>query len=158
VGPEVDAKGFRERRVVGSLSLPDEFVPEEALRLPRRDVAQLLRKLRGIAGLREGFTRQDRGGGVMSMPALAGRREARHDDIRLKSADVPDDVGEDRVVSPDLQRLGRILREAEVDGPREELLAAVDAPGIEELLRPEDAEELGFFVADEVLSAVAARH
>ncbi len=61
-------------------------------------------------------------------------------------------------MSPDLQRLGRILRISEIDRAREELFAAVDAARSEKLLRAEDAEELAFFVADEVLSAVAARH
>jgi len=90
--------------------------------------------------------------------AFAGRREARDDHVGLKAADVPDDVGQDGVVSPDLQRLVRTLREAEIERAREELFAAVDAARVEQLLRAEDAEELAFFVADEVLSAVAARH
>ena len=56
------------------------------------------------------------------------------------------------------QRLLGTLRVAEVDGAREELLAAVDAPRGQQLLRADDAEQLALLVAEEVLSAVAARH
>ena len=94
----------------------------------------------------------------MTVSAFAGRRKTRDDHVGLEAADVPHHVGQDRVVSPDLQRLGWTFRKSEVDCAREELFAAVDATRVEKLLRAEDAEELAFFIADEVLSAIAARH
>ena len=48
------------------------------------------------------------------------------------------------------------LRKAEVVGPGEELSPAIDAPGGEELLRADHAQECAELVADEVLAAVAA--
>src|SRR5262249_24796502 len=65
---------------------------------------------------------------------------------------------EDEVVIPDGQRLFGVFRIAEVDGAREVLFAAVDAPRGEQLLRADHAEELALLVADEVLPTVAARH
>ena len=118
---------------------------------------QLLGELRRIGRGRERLLGEHRRRGVMAVAAFAGRREARDDHVRLEPADGPDDVREDRVVSPDRQRLLGVLREAEVDGAREELLRAVDAPRGEQLLRADDAEELALLVADQVLSAVAAR-
>ncbi len=94
----------------------------------------------------------------MAVAALACGRKAGDDDVGLEAADVPDHVGEDRVVAPDRQRLLRVLGVAEVDGAGEGLLAAVDAPRRQELLRADHAEELALLVADQVLAAVAARH
>ena len=50
------------------------------------------------------FLSEDRGCRVLSVPAFARHREPRHDDVGLKAADRPDDVGENRVLAPDLQR------------------------------------------------------
>src|SRR5207253_10078745 len=98
------------------------------------------------------------GRGVMSVSAFAGRREARDENVRLKTADVPDDVGEDRVVSPYLERFFRRLRVAEVESAREVLFAAVDASRCEQLLRANHTEQFALLVSEQVLSAVAARH
>ena len=62
------------------------------------------------------------------------------------------------IVIPDGQRLLRTFGKSEVEGAREELFAAVGAPRGQQLLRADDAEQLAFLVAEEVLSAVAARH
>ncbi len=62
-----------------------------------------------------------------------------------------------RIVSSSQMRerlLGR-LRVAEVDRAGEELLAAVDAPRREQLMRADDAERFPLLGADEVLAAVA---
>ena len=58
---------------------------------------------------------------------------------------------------PDPERLGGVLREAEVDGAGEELPAAVEAAGGEELLGADHAQFLEDFGADHVLAAVAPR-
>src|ERR1700693_4440610 len=94
----------------------------------------------------------------MSVAAFARRREARDADVGMQAGEVPPHIGQDGVVAPNGERFLRRLRVAEVDGPCEVLLASVDAPRGEKLLRAEDAEQLALFVADEVLSAVAARH
>src|SRR5438105_12170740 len=93
----------------------------------------------------------------MSVAAFARRRKARHDHIGLKFADDPHDIGENSVAIPDRERLLRRFAEPEVERTREELFGAVDAARRQQLLRADDAEELAFFVADEVLAAVAAR-
>src|SRR6185369_8524215 len=92
-----------------------------------------------------------------SVASFAGRREARDDDVGLKSADGPDDVREDAVVAPDGERFVRTFGETEVEGAGEHLLRAVNAPRREQLLRADHAEELALFIADEILPAVAAR-
>ena len=55
------------------------------------------------------------------------------------------------------QRLVERSREAEVEGPREVLPAAVEPPRRAELLRADEAEADAEVVADEVLAALAAR-
>src|SRR5205085_3487404 len=122
--------------------LEREAVPEEAARLPRRHGLELIGERVRIAGELERLDREHRRGRVVAVAALAGRREAGDEHVGLEDANVPDDVGEHRVVAPDGQRLLRVLRIAEVDGAREGLLASVDAPRRQELLREDDAEEL----------------
>ena len=61
-------------------------------------------------------------------------------------------------MSPDGQRFLRRLRVSEVDRAREVLLPAVYAARGQQLLRAQHAEKLSFFIADEILSAVAAGH
>src|SRR6266545_7570279 len=92
------------------------------------------------------------------MSAFARGRKSRDDHVRLKTPNVPDDVRKDRVVSPNRQSLSRIFRIAEIDRPGEELLAAVDAPRVEQLLRAQNAEQITLFVANEILSAVPSGH
>ena len=61
--------------------------------------------------------------------------ESQHDHVGLEAADHPHHVAQDFVVAPFLEGLLRRFGEAEIDGAREELLRAVDAPGGEQLLR-----------------------
>jgi hypothetical protein len=67
-------------------------------------------------------------------------------------------VGQHLVVIPEAQRLLGGFGEAEVDGAREELPPAVDAPRRQQLLRADETEEIADLRPDQVLSAVAARH
>src|SRR5207247_19896 len=113
-------------------------------RLPDVHVAQLFGELRRVAGLGECFAGEDRRCSVMTVSAFACGWKSCDDDVRLKTADVPHDVRQDRVVSPDSQRLGRVLGETEVDRPGEELFAHVDAPRVQPLLRAQDAEVLAY--------------
>ena len=94
----------------------------------------------------------------MTVTAFARCREAGDDDVGLEAAKVPHHVGQDRVVAPDGQRFLRRFGVAEVEGAREVLFTPIDASRGKKLLRAQNAEELAFLVADEVLSAVTARH
>ena len=94
----------------------------------------------------------------MAMAAFAGGGEARDDHVRLEAADVPDDVRENEIVIPDVQRLLRTFRKSEVESAGEELFAAVGAARGQQLLRADDAEQFAFFVAEQILAAVAAGH
>ena len=49
-----------------------------------------------------------------------------------------------------------VLRESEVDGAREELLGAVDAPRGQQFLRADQPEQIALFGTDQVLAAFAA--
>ena len=93
------------------------------------------------------------------MPVSVARRPAEHrdDDLRPEGAHHRHDVAQDRVLRPVRVRLLGRLREAEVVRAREELPPAVDAPRREQLLGADHAEQRPELVADQVLSAVAAR-
>ena len=83
--------------------------------------------------------------------------EAQDDHVGTEAADHPNHVAEDFVAAPLLETfLGR-FGEAEIDGAREELLRAVDAPGRQQLLGADDAELVALFGADQILPAFAAR-
>ena len=86
-------------------------------------------------------------------PAL--RREPGDDHVGPERADHPHDVGNDGLAIPDRERLGGVLREAEVDGAGEELPAAVEAAGGEQLLGADHAQLFEELRADHVLAAVA---
>ena len=95
----------------------------------------------------------------LMLPVTVARRAGEHrdDDLRPERAHHLHDVAEQRILRPVLEGLGGGLREAEVVRAREELMRPVDAPRGEQLFRANHAERLAELVADEVLSAVAAR-
>ena len=90
---------------------------------------------------------------VAVAPSL--RREPRDDHVGPECADHPHDVGNDGLAIPDAQRLGGVLREAEVNGAGEELPAAVEAASREKLLGADHSQLFEDFRADHVLAAVA---
>jgi hypothetical protein len=146
------------REIVGRLDRPRRAVPIDAARLPGRDVAAELLRVKARIGRRlERLDRQHRRGGVVAVRVGRAGRETRDDHVGAEAADHRDDVGEHGVLAPDAQRLFRALREAEVARAREELLGAVAPPGGEQLLRADEAERGPLLGADEVLAAVAAR-
>ncbi len=59
-------------------------------------------------------------------------------------------------MAPLIEGLVGGLREAEIDGPGEELLGAIDLAGREKFLGPDQTQQLTLLGADQVLSAVAA--
>ena len=131
-------------------------VLENPLGLPGGQLADLLGKRLRVARELERLDGQDRRRRVVAVAAPLGR-EPGDDHVGPERADHPHDVGHDGLPIPDPERLGGVLREAEVDGAGEELPAAVEAAGGEQLLgadHPQLLEELG---ADHVLAAVAPR-
>ena len=75
-------------------------------------------------------------------PATAVGREAGDDHVGAALPDHPHHIGQHLLLVPDGEGfLGR-FREAEVVGAGEELPAAVDAAGRQQLLRPDDAQPL----------------
>jgi hypothetical protein len=110
-----------------------------------------------IGGGAERLDRQHRRSGVMTVGVRRLGRKAGDDHVGAEAADHRHHVGQHRRLPPDPQRLLGALREAEVAGPGEELLAPVDAPRRQELLRPDQAQGRPLLCADQVLSAVAAR-
>ena len=134
----------------------EPFAKVELLRLPRpQPVREMLREPGRIGGGRVGLPRDDRRGLVVLAPALAVGAH-RDDDVGPDGADEADEVAEDDLAPPLLERLLAAERVAEVDGAGEELLGPVEAVRGLQLLAPQHrqgVEELG---ADLVLPAVAA--
>ena len=60
-------------------------------------------------------------------------------------------------MAPFLERLGGGFRKPEIDGPREELLGAIDAARRQQFLRADDAHRVALLGAEQVLAAFAAR-
>ena len=131
-------------------------VLEDPLRLPGSQVSELIGEGLGVAREREGLDGQDGGRRVMAVAPALGR-EPGDDDIGPEGADHPHDVGHDGLPIPDPERLGGVLREAEVDGAGEELPAAVEAAGGQEFLGADHAQLLEELGADHVLATVAPR-
>jgi len=93
----------------------------------------------------------------VAVPSLPRRRETHHDHVGPELPDHLDDVLQDLLPPPLLQRLVRPLGVPEVHGAGEVLLGAVDPAGGEEFLRADDAEQVPLLVADQVLAAVPTR-
>ena len=129
-------------------------VLENTLWLPGSQLADLLRKCFRVTRELECFDGEDRRRGMVPVPAPLGR-EPRDDHVGFERANDTHDVGNDGGSIPDPERLGGVLREAEVNGAGEELLAAVEPAGGEKLLGPDDAELLEDLRTDHILPAVA---
>ena len=80
--------------------------------------------------------------------------EPRNQYIRSKIPDDPHDVSKNSVATPDAQRFVSRLRKSEIDRPREELLAVVDASRIEQFLCSNNAKALAQFGSEQILAAV----
>ena len=92
----------------------------------------------------------------MPVPVAVGAGKPQHHDVRPVAADHPHHVRKRTFPPPLLQRLIGGLREAEIDGAREELLAAVDAPRRQQFLCANQTQQLALLRSDEVLTALAA--
>src|SRR5262249_51562113 len=69
--------------------------------------------------------------------------------------DGPNHVGKNPVVSPLGQRFIRGLREAEIDGAREELLRPVDVTRRQKFLRAYYTQQVALFRPDQILAALS---
>ena len=128
----------------------------ELLRLPRpQPVLELLGEPVGVGGGLVGLPRDDRRGLVVLAPARAVRAH-RDDDVGPDGADEADEVAEDDLAPPRLERLLAAERVAEVDGAGEELLGPVETVRGLQLLGPQHRQGLEELGADLVLPAVAA--
>src|SRR5947207_7738467 len=90
----------------------------------------------------------------MAMRLLILGAEARYDHVRSEIPDDPHDVSKNFVVIPDAQRFVSRLRKSEIDRPREELLAVIDASRIEQFLCSNNAKALAQFGSEQILAAV----
>ncbi len=131
---------------------------QQAFRLPRFQISELIGKRFGIAGDLERFTGEDGGGDVMAV--LAGRLirgKPGDDHIRLERADDANDIGQNLLPVPNAQRFAIILGIAKIHRAGEKLFATVQPARSQQFLRANDAEFFAEFRSEHVLAAVAAR-
>src|SRR5262249_38055753 len=129
----------------------------QPLRLPRLHVPKLFGKLRGIGRRSERLLAEDRRCLMLPVPIARRAAESENDHVWSVAPHDPNHIGKDAAVSPVLHRFFGGAREAEVDGAREELLRAIDLPGVQQLLRADDAHLRALLTADQILPALAAR-
>ena len=110
-----------------------------------------------VAGEIECFAGEQSGDLMMAVPVARRPAENRDDHVRPEITHDADDVAQDRILRPVLVRLFGALRESEIECAREVLMAAVDAPRGEQFLGANRAERVAELVANEILTAVAAR-
>jgi hypothetical protein len=76
---------------------------------------------------------------MLPMPIARSARENRQDDVRLELSDDGNDILQERILRPMLERLFGTLGKSEVVRAREILSGTIDTPRCKELLRPDDA-------------------
>ena len=134
------------------------WAPVKPFRPPGLEaLANLLGKAIGIGGGLEDLGSELPHSRVMTVAAGGVGGEARDDDVGLKAADDANHVAQDALPPPFCERLLGRFAVAEVDGAREELLAAVEASGCQQFLRANDAQVFRLLGPDQVLAALAAR-
>ena len=140
-----------------SLRAPKSAGDVELARAPgAKTIRQLLGEFRGISSRPERFAREHRRRLMMLPAPSAGRRQCRHD-IRTDRADQPDEVADDRLAAPLLERLVDAEGESKVDGAGEVLLRPIEPMDCRQLFGPEDAQRLEQFRSDLVLTSVPPR-
>jgi hypothetical protein len=95
--------------------------------------------------------------GLVMLPAPFPAADEADDDVRTDRTNVADEIAQDLVVAPPVERFLDAERVAEVDRAREVLLGAVDPVRRVQFLGAQHAERLEDLRADLVLAAVAAR-
>ena len=157
--PVVDAR-VDARDAAGGLRLSGKAEPGAVIQLHRLPRTQAVLDLPGIfrriAGELVCVARDDGRRHMMLASRIASGWQ-RGDHIRTNHPDQPDVVVRNLVATPLLERLFDAERVAEVDGPREVLLRAVEPMQGAELLRAQHAERLENLRSNLVLAAVAAR-
>ena len=84
-------------------------------------------------------------------------RKARDEHVWPKLADDPHHVAQDLLLVPDSQGLAIIPGKTEINRPRKELPAAINASGGEQFLCANQANLVAEFRSEHILTAVAAR-
>jgi hypothetical protein len=105
----------------------------------------------------EGFESENGRGRVVAVRAARLGRKLRDDDVRPKRSHHAHDVAQHLPMVPDSQRLLVAFGEPEIDRPGEKLLATVQSPSGQQLLRADHSELLVELGAEQVLPAVAPR-
>jgi hypothetical protein len=128
----------------------------QLLRLPRAEAGLHLFGILGrIGGELECFAGEHGRRLVMLAATLSVRTERQHD-VRSDRPDQPDEITDDFIPSPFLERLFEAERETEIDGAREVLFGAVEAVHGGKLLGAQHAERFEDLRPDLVLPAVSA--
>ncbi len=132
--------------------------PVERRRLPRgQSFTGEVGKGRRVARRRERVPRDERGFLVLAVAVPRRAREDRPDDLRPEAADDADGVPHDLFARPEPEGLLDALGVPEVVPSREVLPRAVEPPRRVQLLRADHPQARPQLLADQVLSAVAAR-
>jgi hypothetical protein len=95
---------------------------------------------------------------MVTVSVLGSAGESRDDDEGSVQTDHPNEIGQDRLFAPLLCGLDMCLAETEIEGAGEELLSAVEAPGLQKLLGANDTESFEELRTNDVLASVASRH
>ena len=106
-----------------------EAIPEDAFGLPRLQLAELFGKGVRVSGELESFDREDCRRRMVTVSSAGHGGKARNKHIRSKLTDDTHNIGQHLIAIPDAECFTVIFGKSEVDGPREKLLAAVNAPG-----------------------------
>ena len=94
---------------------------------------------------------------MVSMRAARNGRKAGDEHVWPKLTDDPNHVAQNLVPTPNPQGLPVILGKAEINGPRKELSAAINASGGEQFLRANHSDLMAEFRAEHILTAITAR-
>ncbi len=95
---------------------------------------------------------------MVAVAVAGGPAETENNHVGAVTTNHPNDVGKDRIMAPLGDGLVGGFREAEVDGAREELLRAIDAAGVQQLLRANQPQRRALLRAEHVLAAFPAGH
>ena len=151
----IEGTGFQCSRLPATEAGPRQI---QLVGLPGLDaVTELFRKAVRIRGHVERLVREHPRHLMLAVTVPGGAAEHRYDDLRAKTADGPHHVRENLLPGPLGERLVRGLGEPEVDGPGEELLAAVDGARRHQLVAADDAQPFPQLRADEILASLASR-
>src|SRR5271167_4827568 len=129
--------------------------PISSFWLPRFQL--LFRKSFRIAGEFESFQGQHRRCRMVSVRATGNGRKTRDEHVWPKLPDDPHHVAQYLLPVPNSQGLAIILGKTEINCPRKELPAAINASSGEQFLRANHSNLVANFRAEHILTTIAAR-